>query len=464
MYQNLLTIFYLIISVLMILRAAGDTVIQTPLGVIRGLEILDKESGKIVHEFRGIRFAKAPIGERRFRKPVSIDSWTDEYDATKFRYACPQIMSPLFNDMSDNQSEDCLFLNIYVPQSVANGDILPVMVWIHGGSFTTGNGFFYDGTRLAVDGDVIVVTINYRLGLLGFLGLYHPASRGNYGLWDQIAALKWVQDNIASFKVIQGLLQYLKTNCMTDDNYKFVNCLRYIDVDILLTVSDSMQYAPSDKLFAEFLYGPVVDGELFPDHPLNLLNDPNSPQSKFFSSLDFIIGTTSQEGSLLYMYITPELQKLYDFNVSSGIQAKFLCNAVIKPYVDYFYNGIKDIHHKLCRFYTSKESNDEQSKRAADFYGDVLFNPWTVHMLDYHSRLKTGRTYQYVVSRPSAAPIGYLHIPPPAWFKGCGHGDELVYLFPTEDRPDIFNATLSDADKSLSKTMIAYWSSFAKTG
>ena len=98
-----------------------------------------------------------------------------------------------------NQSEDCLFLNIDLPRQISSSEPLPVMVFIHGGGLSVGTAHDFMGTRLSVDGNVIVVSINYRLGIFGFLSLYHPAATGNYGLWDQKMALQWVHDNIASF-------------------------------------------------------------------------------------------------------------------------------------------------------------------------------------------------------------------------------------------------------------------------
>ncbi|KAK3106256.1 hypothetical protein FSP39_016159 [Pinctada imbricata] len=514
MYRRTLT--YTCLLHLFILTLADDTLVKTPLGPIRGLELTDEETGKTVYEFRGIRFAKAPTGERRFRKPEPVDPWAEEYDGTEYGYACPQMNFEEVDDGSSNQSEDCLFLNVYVPHSVTKGEKLSVMVWIHGGGLTLGNGFFYDGTRLAVDGNVIVVTINYRLGLLGFLGIHHSAARGNYGLWDQIAALQWVQHNIASFRgdpnsvtifgesagawcvsfltlipsnkglftraiaqsgvaarylspgkrEVQRFIQHVSelTNCSLDNKNDFIDCLRKTDVAVLLQAADQMQFVRENTLFVESLFGPIVDGELFPDNPMKLLEDQSSPQSQFLSSLDFVAGTVSQEGSLLYMSIMPDLQEHYAFDAMVAIPAKFICGAIISPFVDYYYKGDEKIKNAICSFYTSDGSEDDQSNRAADFYGDMLFNPWTRNMLDYHARPGEGKTYQYQVSKLSPYPTGYPYMPPPSWFKGAGHFDEAIGLFRSNNRKAIFNGTISDDYKQYSRTMIAYWTSFAKTG
>src|ERR1700737_2420959 len=161
-------------------------------GVIRGAAA----SGGYV--FRGIPYAAAPTGDLRWRPPAPPAAWRGVRDATQFGASCPQVPSSFSAAPYD---ENCLFLNVYTKSLHANeGDGLPVVVWIHGGGYTQGDGRGFDGMKLAQNG-VVVVTINYRLGALGFLA--HPAlasqpggPAGNYGLMDQQAALRWVQRNI----------------------------------------------------------------------------------------------------------------------------------------------------------------------------------------------------------------------------------------------------------------------------
>ncbi len=151
-----------------------------------------------IAQFRGIPYAAPPIGALRWRPPALPAAWTGTRSAANYGPACPQ----LFNA---NTSEDCLSLNISVPLNATSTSKLPVMVWIHGGGFISGTGSDFDGAALANAGHVVVVTINYRLGYLGFLA--HAALTaadsnhvsGNYGLLDQQAALAWVRRNIAGF-------------------------------------------------------------------------------------------------------------------------------------------------------------------------------------------------------------------------------------------------------------------------
>jgi para-nitrobenzyl esterase len=181
---------------------AMSLIIETQSGPVRGLQ------EGAVHVWRGIPYAQAPVGEGRFRAPQPPQPWAEVREATAFGAVAPQLSVGLesrFNvrpgaTQLPPQSEDCLFLNVWAPAAPGK---YPVMVWVHGGSFVTGSGSMplYDGARFAAQGEVVVVTLNYRLGALGFLHLADlgPGFDNNLGLLDQIAALGWVQQNIATF-------------------------------------------------------------------------------------------------------------------------------------------------------------------------------------------------------------------------------------------------------------------------
>jgi para-nitrobenzyl esterase len=179
----------------------SNTIVESTYGKLQG----EKIDG--VFAWKGIPYAKPPVGSRRFRAPERPDSWEGIRDATLFSPVAPQpqreIMEFFGNDIS-NMSEDCLYLNVW--SKGADNKKRPVMVWIHGGAFVCGSGSssWYDGASFAAQGDVVVVTINYRLGILGFLHLgeiagEEYATSGNCGIQDQVAALHWVQENIAAF-------------------------------------------------------------------------------------------------------------------------------------------------------------------------------------------------------------------------------------------------------------------------
>jgi len=173
----------------------ADLVVQTAAGELRGV----REDGIAV--FRGVPYAAPPVGALRFEPPQPMPPWRDVRDATQNGPIPPQGRSRLAHIMGDferPQSEDCLTLNIWTP--APDGKKRPVLVWIHGGAFASGAGSldWYSGERFAKGGDVVAVAINYRLGALGFLCL-PGVSEGNLGLLDQVAALRFVRDNIAAF-------------------------------------------------------------------------------------------------------------------------------------------------------------------------------------------------------------------------------------------------------------------------
>jgi para-nitrobenzyl esterase len=141
--------------------------------------------------FQGIPYAAPPVGELRWRSPQPVAPWTEPGSP------CSQVSDPLTG--GDAGAEDCLYLNVTVPGDLPPDDPKPVIVWIHGAFFGGGSGHVFDPRRLAVQGDVVVVTINYRLGALGFFGYPGLAGVGAYGLEDQQAALRWVQRNAAAF-------------------------------------------------------------------------------------------------------------------------------------------------------------------------------------------------------------------------------------------------------------------------
>lgn len=187
-----------------------DQIAITNYGKVKGLT---NESGTVI-SFKGIPYAAPPSGDLRWREPQPPPSWEGIRDATRFCSSCIQnrVYTHLPNGpwteefmVQDSISEDCLFLNIWTPAKSAS-DKLPVLVFLHGGAFTEGSGSIdvYNGEELAKKG-IIVITINYRLGALGFLA--HPELTaespnhvsGNYGFLDQIAALKWIRENISVF-------------------------------------------------------------------------------------------------------------------------------------------------------------------------------------------------------------------------------------------------------------------------
>ncbi len=169
-------------------------IVQTGEGLVQGFFT------KGVKEFLGIPYAAPPVGDLRWRPPASHARWTEVLQTISFGSNCPQIeTTPFAGPSSDN--EDCLFLNLFTPD-LNGGGKLPVIVWLHGGGNSAGESADYDGSKLAAQGHTVVVTLNYRLGLLGFMA--HPALNAedhlfaNYGILGQQFALQWVKANIAN--------------------------------------------------------------------------------------------------------------------------------------------------------------------------------------------------------------------------------------------------------------------------
>ncbi|MBE1490033.1 para-nitrobenzyl esterase [Plantactinospora soyae] len=174
--------------------AAAETrhpIARTDAGWVKGTAAQDYRL------FQGIPFAAPPVGELRWRSPQPVTRWQGFRDATAAGDRCAQ--STDFAGLPRSESEDCLYLNVTAPRSASSRHLKPVMVWLHGGGLTTGGGDVYNPSRLAVRGDMVVVTVNYRLGVFGFFG--HPGleDAGALGLEDQQAAMRWVQRNVAAF-------------------------------------------------------------------------------------------------------------------------------------------------------------------------------------------------------------------------------------------------------------------------
>ncbi len=304
-------------------------IVETKNGKIRG----DKgENGITV--FKGIYYAKSPIKDLRFKPPVPIDSWDGVLDARNFGPIVPQpppmMPNPLLDSL-DKKEDNCLSLNIWTP--ALDDKKRPVMFYIHGGALETGNGAVYDGQFLSKRGDIVVVTINYRLGALGFL--YVPGKTANVGFLDQVLALKWVKDNIESFggdsenitvfgesaggvsvsslmtmPAAKGLFQrgIFESNVATLFGHNPVEGEKF-NRKIFSTVGvdygdlDAMQNIPAEDLvnafrnsqseftFAEY-YPPYVDGDVLPLHPYEAI------QKGFAKNIEILAGTNEDEFKL----------------------------------------------------------------------------------------------------------------------------------------------------------------------
>jgi para-nitrobenzyl esterase len=309
-------------------EAAGGPIVRTRSGPVQG--VLNGS----VREFLGIPYAAPPAGPLRWRPPQAPRPWSAVRDASQPGPACPQAPN-FFGPASCN--EDCLSLNVYAPPP--GEQLLPVFVWIHGGDFITGQGADYDGAALVEAGHVIVVTLNYRLGVLGFLS--HAAlgresadgSSGNYGLMDQQFALQWVRDNIQAFggdprnvtvagesagglsilthlasPTAAGLFQraivqsggyrlaWPSQRDADSAGYKLAKsmgctmaaagCLRKLTVVELL---DAQERATGTSIGSLLMWGPHVGGDVLPEQPLLAIRNGS------FNQVPVLIGTDHED-------------------------------------------------------------------------------------------------------------------------------------------------------------------------
>ena len=398
---------------------ADDVTYITPLGPLIGVRRQVPLLNKPVYEFKNIPYAKPPVGNLRFEKPERYRKWQGTLDARQFGPSCHQSIDKATLEILQNKevSEDCLQLNIYVPYSLSTESNKSVMVWIHGGGYQTGQAQIYDGAYLAVVGDVIIVTINYRLNALGFFQTRN--FKGNYGLWDQIMALQWVKDEIGAFggnsesvtifgesaggfsvgllSLIpsnRGLFQrsilqsgtalspfavgYLSSlvstsisqviNCTFTDSYQYEKCMKNADPSTISLASMGMFTTSS----FEIAIGPVVDNELLTGDPRDLLSNPNSKAVQFYKSLDVIVGIVDGEASLLVdilLYFGTALG--YNFNISDSLPKDILCSVLIPDLIDKRYNNNTKISTSMCNKYWQGATKDERSNSALNIFLDI---------------------------------------------------------------------------------------------
>jgi para-nitrobenzyl esterase len=329
-------------------------VVDTTNGPVRGVD------NGTVKAWKGIRYAAAPIGALRWRAPEAPARWSEPADASKVGPVCPQPTDPRIPiDLGAPQGEDCLTLNVWASSDTEAGDNKPVMVWVHGGAYILGSSAqsLYHGGALAGSGQAVIVTINYRLGALGFLDLssFGDGFDTNLGLRDVLSALGWVRDNIAAFGgdpdrvtlfgesagggVVTTLLaspaaaglfsaaiaQSSPATSIYDSaragrvGEQFLDKLGVEpgDVSRLPEVPIAAVLAASKQIFDEIpvrapgtlAFVPIVDGDIVPDYPVKMARDGRT------NPVPLIIGTNKHEAALFrwmkspLMPITPEAIK-----------------------------------------------------------------------------------------------------------------------------------------------------------
>ncbi|XP_051727045.1 crystal protein [Ctenopharyngodon idella] len=468
--------------------ASEDPVVITHLGRVQG-RTLDK-----AHVFYGIPYADPPVGEKRWTPPSPVSPWSYTYNATFPRPACMQVCAGEFSRLCPPKvSEDCLYLNVFVPVSVNLSSpivtALPVMVWIHGGDFIAGSASkpLYDGRFISNYSNTVVVNMEYRLGAFGFLvtGKDPESSAvGNYGILDQQAALRWVQENIAAFggdpnkvtlfgesagaqsvclhlmmesseslfrhAAIQSLPFSLPLKTRWDavklgwDFAKLTNCSAF-DLPCLRSLSShavlNAQAKSGSKIINPFhflevfeTWGPFIDGELIQEQPITAFQT-----GRWQSYKPVILGTTSEEG-VIFVYGV--------FNQSVSMLECVLYTVAI------FKQHALRILHKYIPFYRNQDRRVMLSQIVTDY---VFLCP---ARLSARSGVRAGGSvWLYVFDHAPSDPNIWAGLP--FCYNHTCHGAELPFLF---DSAPSTNFTLTPQESLLANRMACYWGAFAHTG
>ena len=485
-------------------------IVSTNNGKVQGY--IQTVCGRDVETFYGIPYATPPTGNLRFRKPEKVENWTNILNATMKPYSCFQLNDSSFNShrgvtMWNHDtpiSEDCLYLNIFTP---SRKRIISVLFWIFGGSYNSGTSTLdvYDGTILAGLFDIVVVTINYRLGPLGFAYLGTEEIPGNMGLLDQQLALSWVNENIKYFgggesmvtifgesagassvafhllnsksityfqyAILQSasataewaykspdlMLSRTKkvadcAGCKQEDLSKLAACLRKSNTNILT----GCQFIDvGNVLFMNITFTPTLDYHKFlPDEPFQLL------ESGQFKKSNVLAGVTKNEGNYFFLYeVDPSLYEKGDYlekaNVTKAVFSKYI-SQILSPtqsdrctidlltetfYLSYLFN------------YSHSQPTTLQYISVVDqITGDLQFKCPVKTLADAYSRAGIP-VYIYSFEHRTK------YNPWPTWM-GVLHGYEIEFVFGYP----LLNANYTVDEKLLSHKMMTAWTNFANTG
>jgi para-nitrobenzyl esterase len=447
--------------------ATPRDVVRTADGAVRGAVHADYV------QYLGIPYATPPTGRLRWRPPEPAKPWRGTLDATAPRSPCAQLSMFGF---PETRSEDCLFVNVTVPRRVRPGT--PVLVWFHGGYFQAGSGDIYDGRQLAADGDLVVVTVNYRLGALGFLAL--PAltgekrgiQSGNYGLEDQQLALRWVRRNIAAFGgnprnvTIAGESAGSVANCMhlvsptaaglfdkaiaasgscswrlptgSEAEAGGVAYAKELGCGDQASAADCLRGKDVMDLLRAWPLGvtPVVGGREFPVQP------GDGVRTDRFHHVPLLLGNTLDEErfTIALEYeaagrpVTAEqyveiIRGAYGAN-ADRVLARYPLSRYPTP-------GIA-----LATVYTDSLPPLGTCEHLK-VYRSAVDRPWSVPV------------YAYQFADRTAPPLAAV----PGFDAGAAHGSDLNYTF-----PGVFGPPLNSAQQALANKIVRYWANFARSG
>ncbi|XP_021075630.2 carboxylesterase 1E isoform X1 [Mus pahari] len=487
-------------------QPSSPPVVDTKQGKVLGKYTSLEGFAQPVAVFLGVPFAKPPLGSLRFAPPQPAEPWSSVKNATSYPPMCSQdpVTGQIVNDLLTNRkenialqfSEDCLYLNIYTPADLTKSDRLPVMVWIHGGGLVLGGASTYDGLALSTHENVVVVVIQYRLGIWGFFSTGDEHSRGNWGHLDQVAALHWVQGNIANFGgdpgsvtifgesaggesvsvlVLSPLAKNLfhraisesgvaltaglvKKNtrplaekiavisgCKNTTSVAMVHCLRQKTEEELLETTLKL------NLFKLDLHGDsrqnhpfvptVLDGVLLPKAPEEILAEKN------FNTVPYIVGINKQE----FGWILPTMMNYPPSDVKLD---QMTATALLKK-SSFLLNIPEDaIPVAIEKYLRNADDTGGNKDQLLELIGDVVFGVPSVIVSRGH-RDAGAPTYMYEFQyRPS-----FSSEMKPDTVVG-DHGDEIYSVFGAP----ILRGGTSEEEINLSKMMMKFWANFARNG
>ena len=485
------------------LATASPIVNITSWGMGRGVQY--SLLGSPVNVFYGVPYAQPPTDDLRFAAPnIMPMPWKGIRNFTERSAVnwCMQSEDQAVKLLKPSLSEDCLYLNIFIPGKDFSSRRLPVMFWIHGGGFVSGSSVVYDGAMLAIKHQVVVVTINYRLGVLGFLHIPGTKTTGNYGMLDQIAALKWVQSNIESFGgnremvtifgesagsaavsllVISSLSKGLfkraisesgtasapwavspadkpdlfadgvrtfgtKVGCTVDFN-KLLECLK----------SKSSQDLVSHQMIqnsTSFLHVPSVDKHFLAAQPWEMIMK-NQFDKLPLNNVEYLLGFNRDEGTLFTPF-PPVTKEKFQQQILSLTQDRYPAKG----------GNRKKFHAAVEYKYTDWAANAKTPFRwyqsTAKLITDFLFTTDSVQFANaWVSANKVAYVYEF-----THAP---KHLKNPLW--GVTHALDIDFVFGKAFYPAnhtggtaFIAANFTEADRNVSRNMMKMWAGFAKNG
>ncbi|KAI8519189.1 Carboxylesterase 5A [Branchiostoma belcheri] len=517
-----------------------SVVVSTVSGDVRGYEfptspLLSDPVFDRLYVFKGIPYAAPPVGDLRFRPPQDPLPWTGTRDATRFGDACSQFdawagfrknsraVNPFYRALfmiPGNKSEDCLNLNVYT-SNVSPTANLPVMVWIHGGGFTLGTARTYGGEVLTAYHSVVIVTINYRLGPLGFLQTLEDEAPGNFALLDQVKSLQWVENNIrnfggdpdrvtifgesaggfsVAFHVMSPLATGLFHRAISESGAGVLPVKEKGDISGTQTIAgklgcDVNHYGnmmrclrgkSADEIQGAAAVGLpflVIDGHFLPEHPWHLI------QNHQLNQVDYLLGTNNDEFgwllSLTLTHVDVDGMNMTEFRTIVPGDLAVMTGGI------YPKGDVSRLVPRVLQEYRDPDRPDDPiaiRDQYLQFLTDMWFTSSTVMVAQAQSEQPV-KVYQYefqhrtlllsfkpdITSMEQPVKVyqyEFQHRTSLLSFKPdyvrADHGDDVWYVFGSPLLQNVTSGTwlyaMTEQERELSRDVMAYWVNFATNG